>query len=114
MTWLRLVAAFYGLGGIIGATLYAHARPVPALGQAAVLALVHAPVLLWLSDKKGRGTLHALIVSFFALGILLFMGSIYLKYLGGFERATAIAPAGGSLLILGWGLLLVRSLRPWT
>lgn len=113
MAWLRMVAGFYGLAGIIGATLYVHARPVPALGEAATLALLHAPVLLWLSDKKARGPFSALISSFFVLGVLLFAGSIYLKYLGGIERATVLAPAGGTLLILAWALLIGRSLRPW-
>jgi uncharacterized membrane protein YgdD (TMEM256/DUF423 family) len=46
-------------------------------------------------------------------GVLIFSGSIYLKYLGGVERATMIAPAGGTLLILGWAGLLVRAVKKW-
>lgn len=46
----------------------------------------------------------------FALGLILFCGSIYLLALAGFSAGPA-APAGGMLLILGWLLLGVSALR---
>lgn len=109
----RVVAGFLGLMGILGATLYAHARPVPALGQAAFVALLHAPVILWLTDKKATDLLHSFLPLMFSVGVMFFSGSIYLKYLGGVAEATVIAPAGGSFLILGWLGLMIRALRPW-
>jgi uncharacterized membrane protein YgdD (TMEM256/DUF423 family) len=99
--------------GVVGATLYAHARPIPALCQAAYMALLHAPVLLWLSDRRGKDLLSTLVPLMLSAGVLIFSGSIYLKYLGGVERATMIAPAGGTLLILGWVGLLVRAVKKW-
>nr|BAL57466.1 hypothetical protein HGMM_F50F04C29 [uncultured Bacteroidetes bacterium] len=102
-------AAFLGLMGVVGATLYAHAVPVPALGQAAYMALFHAAPLLFLSQQK-PSLLTRLSAIFLLLGSLLFTGSIYAKYLGGWESATRIAPAGGTLLIGGWIILLVRGL----
>ena len=46
----------------------------------------------------------------FALGILLFCGSLYTLALGGPELVARAAPLGGSLLILGW---LVLAVNPW-
>jgi len=109
----RMIAGAIGLMGVVGATLYAHARPIPALGQAAYMALFHAPVLLWLSDRRGKDLLSTMVPLMLSAGVLIFSGSIYLKYLGGVERATMIAPAGGTLLILGWVGLLVRAVKKW-
>lgn len=99
-----------GAAGLIGATLYAHVRPVPALGQAAYIALFHALAVLWLSREK-RSFLQSLLSVGFILGVSLFTGSIYLRYLGGVERATVIAPAGGTLMILSWLGVSVLALR---
>jgi uncharacterized membrane protein YgdD (TMEM256/DUF423 family) len=113
MRFWRVMAGFLGLMGMVGATLYAHARPIPALGQAAFVALFHAPVLLWLSDRRAKDFLAGFLPLLFTVGGMIFTGSIYLKYLGGVERATVIAPAGGTMLILGWLGLMLRSGRRW-
>lgn len=101
MQWQTFVAGLVGAGGLVGATLYAHVQPIPALGQAAYIALFHAPVLLWLSRER-QSLLKTLLSVGFLLGVSLFTGSIYLRYLGGVERATIVAPTGGTLLILSW------------
>jgi|GEM_PF-6118841 len=31
----QVIGGLWGVGGLVGATLYAHLRPIPALGQAA-------------------------------------------------------------------------------
>ncbi len=110
----RVLGGFLGLMGILGATLYAHARPIPALGQAAFMALFHAPILLWLADRKDSDLLSRVLPLLFSVGALIFTGTIYLRYLGGVEKATAFAPIGGSLLVLGWLGLMLRALRPWS
>ncbi|MCX7607316.1 MAG: DUF423 domain-containing protein [Bacteroidia bacterium] len=110
MRWTHLIGGLAGVAGILGATLHAHALPVPALGQAAYMALFHAAPLLWLSREK-RSLLSILQGVFFSGGVLLFTGSIYLKYLAGWDQATVIAPAGGTLLIGGWCLVAVSALR---
>lgn len=110
MRWTATVAGLFGVGGLIGATLYAHALPVPALQQGAYIALFHTAPLLWLS--RSQPTLWATLqATLFTLGVVLFSGSIYLRYLAGWAQATAVAPAGGTLLLLAWGLLFLSSLR---
>ncbi|MEN2992793.1 MAG: DUF423 domain-containing protein [Bacteroidia bacterium] len=109
MKWLQIMAALWGLLGLLGATLYAHVRPIPALNQAAFVFLTHAPALLWLSQEKSLPFRYPIIVSFLIGGVL-FGGSIYLRYLGGLTRATLVAPAGGICLFLGWGLLGLAAL----
>ncbi|MCS7189654.1 MAG: DUF423 domain-containing protein, partial [Bacteroidia bacterium] len=98
---LAVVGALSGLVGIIGATLHSHVRPIPALGQAAYIALFHAPVLLWLS-KADKSGLPFLVGLGFSLGCAFFTGSIYLRYLASLEKATILAPVGGGLLIFSW------------
>ncbi len=46
----------------------------------------------------------------FALGLLLFCGAVYSRALGG-PHIAALAPVGGTLLILGWLLLAASALR---
>ncbi len=77
------------------------------------MALFHAPVLLWLSDRRRKDLLSTLVPLMLSVGILIFSGSIYLKYLGGVAQATMIAPAGGTLLMLGWAGLLARAVKRW-
>ncbi len=101
MQWQIFVAGLVGAGGLVGATLYAHVQPIPALEQAAYIALFHAPVLLWLSRER-QSLLKTLLSVGFILGVSLFTGSIYLRYLVGVERATIVAPTGGTLLIVSW------------
>ena len=55
----------------------------------------------WLAQAAGAA---------FALGLLLFCGSIYLLVLAGVSAGPA-APAGGLLLIGGWLLLAASALR---
>lgn len=98
-----------GALGLVGATLHAHVRPVPALGQGAYIALFHALLLLWLSQEKKSTFSHLLAVGIIA-GVSLFSGTIYLRYLAGVEEATKLAPVGGSLLILSWIGLGLRGL----
>lgn len=48
----------------------------------------------------------------FALGIMVFSGSLYLLALGGVRWLGAITPLGGLLFLLGWALLFRAALRP--
>ncbi|GIV24339.1 MAG: DUF423 domain-containing protein [Bacteroidia bacterium] len=108
MRWTQFLAGVYGLAGMVGATLHAHAMPIPALGQAAYVALFHTAPLLFLAGRL-TSVWERLSASFFSLGVPLFSGSIYLKYLAGWERATVVAPAGGTLLMIGWLFLLAAA-----
>ena len=55
----------------------------------------------WLADAAGAA---------FALGMILFCGSVYALGLGGLSLGR-VAPAGGMTLMLGWLLVCVSALR---
>jgi len=73
--------------------------------------LPHAAALLALSAlplpvrKVARGLLSVAGGSL-ALGVMLFAGVLYALAVGGPSELTPIVPIGGSLMMLGWGLLL--------
>jgi uncharacterized membrane protein YgdD (TMEM256/DUF423 family) len=48
-----------------------------------------------------------------AVGILVFSGSLYLLALTGVSWLGAVAPLGGLSLLAGWGLLAVFAWRRW-
>jgi len=112
--WI-ILGAIAGLSGVALAAAGAHAfapRVGPGgmetLRSATTLQLIHALALvlcgIWAERAATRRLLiHAAALSF-ALGILLFSGAIHALVLGG-ARLPAIAPTGGSLLMLGWILL---------
>lgn len=47
----------------------------------------------------------------FAIGVLLFSGSLYLLTLSGVRVLGAVTPFGGLLFLVGWALLLVHAAR---
>jgi uncharacterized membrane protein YgdD (TMEM256/DUF423 family) len=47
----------------------------------------------------------------FALGTLVFSGSLFILVLSGVRAWGAVTPFGGTLLILGWGLLVAGAWR---
>lgn len=110
MRWLIVAAGLLGALGLVGATIHAHIRPLPAVGQAAYIALFHAPVLLWLSSLEKSIWSMLLSIGFIG-GVGLFTGTIYLRYLGGIEKATVLAPVGGTLMILSWIGLTVWGIK---
>ncbi|MES2201459.1 MAG: DUF423 domain-containing protein [candidate division FCPU426 bacterium] len=85
------------------------------------------PELLELVDKGARyqlaGALSLLagaclsprlglnILVCFALGTALFSGSLYAYAFSGVRAFGAVAPVGGSLLLLGWFLIFLNGLR---
>jgi len=47
----------------------------------------------------------------FAIGVLLFSGSLYALTLSGVRVLGAVTPFGGVLFLIGWALLLVHAAR---
>lgn len=47
----------------------------------------------------------------FAIGVLLFSGSLYLLTLSGVRMLGAVTPFGGLLFLVGWALLVVHAAR---
>lgn len=113
--WIRVAALLGTLGVVLGA-FGAHAlreRLEPAQlaswHTAVHYQLFHAVSLLALAFY-GSATGRALGATpwLFALGVLLFSGSIYALVLGGPRWLGPVTPIGGTLLIAGWlSLLLV-------
>lgn len=72
----------------------------------AALGLLAAGLL----GTRGHRWLSPLAAGAMLIGLILFSGSLYLRILGGFEGASRVAPAGGTLQILGWLLLGLAAL----
>jgi uncharacterized membrane protein YgdD (TMEM256/DUF423 family) len=71
----------------------------------------HALALLFAGLWAARGGIAAhLAGAAFVAGVLLFCGAVYLLALFGI-RAPAVAPIGGTLLMLGWLLLAISAWR---
>lgn len=102
-----LAAALLGLTavalGAIAAHAVAEAQAAQALERASLYQLIHALALLYASGLPGKVALLAR--TFLLAGIVLFCGSIELKYLFAVKQATALAPTGGVALMLGWLML---------
>ena len=107
-----LTAALLGLTavalGAVAAHAVADAQAVQALERASLYQLIHALAILYAAGLPGRAALLAR--SLLLAGIVLFCGSIELKYLFAVTQATTIAPTGGVALMLGWLMLGVSAL----
>lgn len=111
---LLAVGAILGSGGVALAAIAAHAVQTSALGNAAVMAVIHAVACATLaigSHAMGSTTRIAALLRLsgwvVALGALLFTSDIALRELAGHRLFPMAAPTGGSLMILGWLSLLV-------
>jgi len=109
----RASSAFGALACGMSVALGAYASHV-ALAQdgrrlaiAAAFAFGHGLALLVVSTRCSRLALAAQLC--FGLGIVLFSGSLSLAVF--FGMPTTLAPFGGSLLMLGWGILAVDFVR---
>lgn len=118
-TFLAL-GAVYGLLGVAFGAFGAHAlraRLSPdmlAIWHTGVeYQFYHAAALLlvglWLRAQPGVALQIA--GSCFALGVLLFSGSLYALALSGVRGLGAVTPIGGVLFLAGWLALLVAALR---
>lgn len=112
--WVAL-GALAGLMAVAAAAGAAH-LPVEAGEARAIASAVqmqgwHALALLGcgLWGAQGGRLAHAA-GGAFALGMLLFCGTVYAGALGG-PRLGVLAPVGGGLLMLGWALLGLSALR---
>jgi uncharacterized membrane protein YgdD (TMEM256/DUF423 family) len=103
------IAALFGASGVILGAFGAHGlKTVLAANQsleiwhtASLYHLLHAVVLLWVNTRR-------LAFRLFAVGILVFSGSLYTLAVSGLKWLGAVTPVGGLLLIAGWLALLRR------
>ncbi|WP_162823776.1 DUF423 domain-containing protein [Lysobacter sp. TY2-98] len=99
--WPGVIGGLYGACGVGLSAYAAHAATGDAqhaLYTAAAMALVHAVALV--SYAPGRSRAGSLAQFAFALGVLLFSGSLVGAHVLGWP--TRLAPAGGMILIAGW------------
>jgi len=112
--WVTL-GALIGLLAVAAAAGAAHLAADPGQSRAIASAVQmqgwHALALLacGLWGARGGRLTHAAGAAF-GLGTLLFCGTVYAGALGG-PHIGALAPVGGSLLMLGWALLGISALR---
>jgi uncharacterized membrane protein YgdD (TMEM256/DUF423 family) len=107
---IRIAAAFGASGVILGAfgahglkSILAANEAMEIWRTASFYHLVHAVALLWVAEhyESRRWTFHC-----FALGILVFSGSLYALAVSNLKILGAVTPVGGLVLILGWSFML--------
>jgi uncharacterized membrane protein YgdD (TMEM256/DUF423 family) len=109
MLALLALAGLFGAAGIGAAAWAAHRSTDPDLQIAAYFLLIHAAAIAGVAAQQRTGFLTA--ASILAAGALLFCGDLMLRALAGTRLFAMAAPAGGTLMILGWLMLTVASVR---
>lgn len=116
--WLA-IAGLMGIASVVSGAIATHlatdARAGELLRTGAVYGMVHAALLIAvIALAQGREPRRGAAVFAgwsFALGVVLFSGSLFALAAGGPLWFGWIAPVGGALLILGWAALTVLALR---
>lgn len=115
-----MIAALYGLLAVALGAFGAHGLRSRLTGEmmavyrtAVECHFYHALALLAVAILAMRISSGWLTVagSSFAVGVLLFSGSLYLLALTGTRWLGAITPLGGLLFLIGWGALLIVAWR---
>ncbi|MCR9277973.1 MAG: DUF423 domain-containing protein [Pseudomonadaceae bacterium] len=115
-----LIGALYGGLGVVLGAFGAHAlkaRLEPAMlatwDTAVLYQLVHGLALLLVALIARTSTLPGLSVAMwsFAIGVLLFSGSLYVLALGGPRWLGPVTPLGGVAFIVGWLAIVVAAVR---
>jgi len=108
--WL-FTAALNGLIAVIMGAVAAHAVADPQMAamaeKASLYQLIHAVVLLSLSNRPGKFIEWAR--RMFLIGIILFSGTLYIRVLTEWAPITNLAPTGGLSLMAGWLLLMLAA-----
>jgi len=112
--WMLLLATLFGFTAVALGAFGAHALKTvlsdyaSGVYQTAVtyqfyhcLALLATGILQWQQPQRA----WRLAGSCFALGVLLFSGSLYTLALSGVHWLGAVTPLGGLLMLVGWGCL---------
>jgi uncharacterized membrane protein YgdD (TMEM256/DUF423 family) len=117
--WI-VIGALYGLLSLVAGTISAHYLPESmdagarhTFDIAVRFQIFHALALLaaGLLEDRWKSRLVNLSGGMFAVGALLFCGSLYILALSAIGAFGAVAPVGGATLLLGWASLLLGALR---
>jgi len=103
-----------GLCGAAGVALSAAATHSSNanVGIAASFLLAHAPVFLAIG-MIGGNRIMKLGSATLLLGVLLFCGDLVMRDYAGTRLLPMAAPAGGTIMILGWLGIAASALWPW-
>ena len=114
MKGLVRLAGLFGLTGVALGAFGAHALKARLTPEAleiyrtgVLYHLVHAAVLLGVAGVQDRLRSPRLTATLFAMGIVIFSGSLYILALSGVRVWGAVTPLGGVALLAGWGTLLL-------
>ncbi|MEZ4849908.1 MAG: DUF423 domain-containing protein [Bacteroidia bacterium] len=113
-----VAGAFFGLTAVITGAMGAHALEkvlspdqLASYETAVRFQMFHALLLLIMGNMDQRKeNLFSWSVWAILIGTLLFSGSIYVLVLTPI-KVGLITPLGGTILIIGWGILLIRALK---
>jgi uncharacterized membrane protein YgdD (TMEM256/DUF423 family) len=113
---LVVVAALCGGGGVALSAAAAHAAGGANLDTAARFLMIHAAAVIGVVALCATGLVHPTAgrVAAWAilLGVALFAGDLSMRALRSAALFPMAAPAGGVVLMVGWGLLAVSALIP--
>ncbi len=109
----RILIGAAGLCGAAGVALSAAAAHAAGanLGIAASFLLAHAPVFLAVG-LVGANRPMLLATGALLLGVLLFCGDLLMRDYAGTRLFPMAAPAGGTIMILGWLGIAASALWP--
>ncbi len=108
-----IIAGLFGLAGVVAGAYAIHsgtkdAHTAEMLRTASLYALIHAAVLIgW---DRGYGWMATVARLSLVTGVLLFSGSIMVKYILHYSAIGNLIPAGGILLLAGWALIMINSM----
>lgn len=116
--WLA-IAGLGGLASVVAGALAAHlaadARAAELLRTGSLYGMVHAAALVALialaQGREPRRGAAAVAGWSFAVGIVLFSGSLFALAATDMRWLGRVTPFGGALLILGWAALTVLAFR---
>ena len=118
---MRIMVAFVGVNGAIATMLAATASHNAAMtnnpylttvfSKASSMHFYHLLALLLVAVfyQFTKHKIWLVTAVFFALGIILFSGSLYLFAFSGAKIAGFLTPIGGVCYILGWGTLMLAA-----
>lgn len=112
-TTTRIAAAFGLLAVGLGAFGAHGLKPVLAANDtaaiwetAALYHLVHSVAALWASERR------KMVAWTWMAGIVIFSGTLYLLAVSNLRWLGAITPVGGTLLIIGWAMIVFGKKSP--
>lgn len=109
---MPFIAGLMGVAGVASAAAAAHGADPRLLGGASAMCMAHAPALIALSAAWDHIRLAAASALLLAIGTTLFAGDLATRHFSGHGLFPMSAPAGGTLMMLGWLVLAAGALLP--